>query len=154
MNKRTTSAGLAALLLVAACTDAVGPARHAPDAPRFATQAPGTTGIVLDQMNGKLRDQGTEIWQGFQPTNPHNGDAIVVTFSWLGSTNTIDSVTDVLTTTPFTPVGNKYTRSEEHTSELQSQSNLVCRLLLEKKKKTPPREHNVNGASWVRYRAL
>src|SRR2546430_7884008 len=42
-------------------------------------------------------------------------------------------------------------RSEEHTSELQSQSNLVCRLLLEKKKKTrktlhplahaPPHEH-------------
>src|SRR5688572_31684343 len=31
-------------------------------------------------------------------------------------------------------------RSEEHTSELQSQSNLVCRLLLEKKKK-PPRRH-------------
>src|SRR2546430_8247459 len=29
------------------------------------------------------------------------------------------------------------TRSEEHTSELQSQSNLVCRLLLEKKKRTP-----------------
>src|SRR5688572_33416062 len=30
-------------------------------------------------------------------------------------------------------------RSEEHTSELQSQSNLVCRLLLEKKKATSPR---------------
>src|SRR2546427_2173271 len=29
----------------------------------------------------------------------------------------------------------KKERSEEHTSELQSQSNLVCRLLLEKKKK-------------------
>src|SRR5260370_20752236 len=28
-------------------------------------------------------------------------------------------------------------RSEEHTSELQSHLNLVCRLLLEKKKKTP-----------------
>src|SRR2546427_5802587 len=28
---------------------------------------------------------------------------------------------------------NELTRSEEHTSELQSQSNLVCRLLLEKK---------------------
>src|SRR3989475_4392083 len=28
-----------------------------------------------------------------------------------------------------------FARSEEHTSELQSQSNLVCRLLLEKKKK-------------------
>src|SRR5688572_30883241 len=31
--------------------------------------------------------------------------------------------------------GNLEWRSEEHTSELQSQSNLVCRLLLEKKKK-------------------
>src|SRR2546427_2735047 len=31
-------------------------------------------------------------------------------------------------------VGEQF-RSEEHTSELQSQSNLVCRLLLEKKKK-------------------
>src|SRR5436309_5888291 len=29
-----------------------------------------------------------------------------------------------------------YDRSEEHTSELQSRENLVCRLLLEKKKKT------------------
>src|SRR2546427_9628840 len=32
-------------------------------------------------------------------------------------------------------LGFTYKRSEEHTSELQSQSNLVCRLLLEKKKK-------------------
>src|SRR2546430_3827735 len=31
-------------------------------------------------------------------------------------------------------------RSEEHTSELQSQSNLVCRLLLEKKKKKTRKE--------------
>src|SRR2546430_13267913 len=30
----------------------------------------------------------------------------------------------------------RFPRSEEHTSELQSQSNLVCRLLLEKKKNT------------------
>src|SRR2546427_5792440 len=36
------------------------------------------------------------------------------------------------TSVPAGPVG---WRSEEHTSELQSQSNLVCRLLLEKKKK-------------------
>src|SRR2546427_782943 len=34
---------------------------------------------------------------------------------------------------PHRPVESR--RSEEHTSELQSQSNLVCRLLLEKKKK-------------------
>src|SRR2546430_13579901 len=38
-----------------------------------------------------------------------------------------------VTSTPNSEV--PLTRSEEHTSELQSQSNLVCRLLLEKKKK-------------------
>src|SRR5688572_32344539 len=35
-------------------------------------------------------------------------------------------------------------RSEEHTSELQSQSNLVCRLLLEKKKNNQQREKDEN----------
>src|SRR2546427_5602763 len=38
-------------------------------------------------------------------------------------------------------VGAKRKRSEEHTSELQSQSNLVCRLLLEKKKKKRSNQH-------------
>src|SRR5205085_8906851 len=37
-------------------------------------------------------------------------------------------------------------RSEEHTSELQPQSNLVCRLLLEKKKK---KKKNVNQLSYL-----
>src|SRR5438270_5288604 len=35
---------------------------------------------------------------------------------------------------PILSMGRHRDRSEEHTSELQSQSNLVCRLLLEKKK--------------------
>src|SRR5438270_6679317 len=45
-------------------------------------------------------------------------------------------------------------RSEEHTSELQSQSNLVCRLLLEKKKKIKIRSsinmtiRHCTNASW------
>src|SRR2546430_9950477 len=39
-------------------------------------------------------------------------------------------------------------RSEEHTSELQSQSNLVCRLLLEKKKqRTRPRVYSYESTS-------
>src|SRR5256885_5434368 len=38
----------------------------------------------------------------------------------------------------------KHGRSEEHTSELQSPCNLVCRLLLEKKKKT----HSLQRASF------
>src|SRR5256886_12532236 len=36
-------------------------------------------------------------------------------------------------------------RSEEHTSELQSQSNLVCRLLLEKKKKIIIEQHSIHS---------
>src|SRR2546430_10717049 len=46
---------------------------------------------------------------------------------------------------PLVELRGRGARSEEHTSELQSQSNLVCRLLLEKKKKnqhilSPPKQ--------------
>src|SRR5256885_13263950 len=42
-------------------------------------------------------------------------------------------------------LGNRLFRSEEHTSELQSPCNLVCRLLLEKKKKTSYKiNHSLN----------
>src|SRR5688572_32681768 len=43
-------------------------------------------------------------------------------------------------------------RSEEHTSELQSQSNLVCRLLLEKKKSISPYFHRMSAGVTVNYR--
>src|SRR5256885_5266886 len=50
----------------------------------------------------------------------------------------------------------RQSRSEEHTSELQSPCNLVCRLLLEKKKNFPPRilqssmhDHSASTA-WAR----
>src|SRR2546421_1743400 len=48
------------------------------------------------------------------------------------------------------------TRSEEHTSELQSRSDLVCRLLLEKKKKnkltgTNYRRHQVTNSDVIWY---
>src|SRR2546427_8175647 len=44
-------------------------------------------------------------------------------------------------------------RSEEHTSELQSQSNLVCRLLLEKKKKNNHKMGNDQGTGKMRRKA-
>src|SRR5438270_3166159 len=49
----------------------------------------------------------------------------------------VTSVTDILEQLNLfmVPQHMEAQRSEEHTSELQSQSNLVCRLLLEKKKK-------------------
>src|SRR2546430_4188344 len=49
----------------------------------------------------------------------------------------------LLVTTPIL-VLRKF-RSEEHTSELQSQSNLVCRLLLEKKKKRYSVSHDASN---------
>jgi len=92
MDKRTALAGLsgggllAAVLLAAGCTEPVGPGPEGrgPGAPQFDVGASG--GIALDQLNGKLGET-TTIWQGFHPTNPHLGDAIVVTFFWVGSTN-------------------------------------------------------------------
>src|SRR5712692_10331697 len=108
MVKQTTVAGLsglvAAALLVAACSESVGPQRTGLRSPAF--------DVGGDQLNGTLNESGTMLIKGFNPANPHHGDAIVATFYWLGSTNIIDSVTDVLTTTPYTPVGNKYTLVE------------------------------------------
>src|SRR5438270_13866347 len=45
-------------------------------------------------------------------------------------------------------------RSEEHTSELQSQSNLVCRLLLEKKKGAQVQKLQMQTSSGSRYRRI
>src|SRR2546430_3744904 len=47
-----------------------------------------------------------------------------------------------------------YGRSEEHTSELQSQSNLVCRLLLEKKKNTSRATHSEAASGRRRWSGL
>src|SRR5260221_9784542 len=41
-----------------------------------------------------------------------------------------------------------YLRSEEHTSELQSHSDLVCRLLLEKKKKSTTPRSSSSSQRW------
>src|SRR2546427_5099093 len=52
---------------------------------------------------------------------------------WCGARNGRRATSD--SPSGSTPATEWILRSEEHTSELQSQSNLVCRLLLEKKKK-------------------
>ena len=111
MYKRTTwtdlSGLLAAVLLAVSCTEPVGPRPEGrgPGAPRFDVAA--SSGIALDQLNGKLGET-TTIWQGFHPTNPHLGDAIVVTFYWIGSTNILTRVYDHLGDANATPVGNTY----------------------------------------------
>src|SRR5688572_32086938 len=50
---------------------------------------------------------------------------------------------------PAPRTGSSNRRSEEHTSELQSQSNLVCRLLLEKKKKK--KKKKINKKKKIKY---
>src|SRR5688572_32724741 len=45
-------------------------------------------------------------------------------------------------------------RSEEHTSELQSQSNLVCRLLLEKKKKKKKKKKTNTNTQITTYQLI
>src|SRR5688572_9266510 len=73
-------------------------------------------------------------------TTPHNG-CVGISGPIVDIVNNFDDEVDVVisghTHLPYNCVidGKIVTRSEEHTSELQSQSNLVCRLLLEKKKK-------------------
>src|SRR2546427_4927187 len=59
--------------------------------------------------------------------------SVVRVNSPLANGTVIHNATYGITSTETGPVPG---RSEEHTSELQSQSNLVCRLLLEKKKKS------------------
>src|SRR5690606_42078476 len=68
--------------------------------------------------------------------NPIAGATVTITDTRTGATRTITTgangtfaATGLVTGGPYT-----VTRSEEHTSELQSRENLVCRLLLEKKK--------------------
>jgi len=117
MFHKTTAASLSRLfilsLLAASCRDAVSPQPHAVRAPALAS-ATGS-GITLDQQNGVFGDAipwgngSTHVGKGFDPQNPHVGDAIVATFFWVGSTNTITTVTDHLSDAAQTPVGNTYT---------------------------------------------
>src|SRR2546430_9765269 len=62
-----------------------------------------------------------------------------------------DTITSIAVTAPS--ISLSFSRSEEHTSELQSQSNLVCRLLLEKKKTKLSCCNNFEPAYYVGNRA-
>ncbi len=125
--KRTrvaSRAGLAVVLIAIACTESIGPERRNPGVPMFSYSA---NGITLNKQNGALGGSGQLLIKGFNPTNPHHGDAIIATFFWLGSTNIIDSVRDVLTTAPsYTPVGNRYTLVEYVTAGGYSMATYIA----------------------------
>src|SRR5438093_6717147 len=82
----------------------------------------GTTGISWPQLQS--------LWQHLEATG---WDAACVTDHFMPNTrNPVDDTLECWTALSGLALS---TRSEEHTSELQSLTNLVCRLLLEKKKK-------------------
>ncbi|HEY6853346.1 MAG TPA: hypothetical protein VI139_03805, partial [Gemmatimonadales bacterium] len=103
---------LGAAVFFAACHDAAAPTGLRPSA---ATVAAAPAAITLDQQSSVLNDAepwpagGTHVGKDFGPTNPHLGDAIVATFFWRGTTNTITTVSDHLCDVNSTPVGNTYT---------------------------------------------
>ena len=84
-GKRVT--GLAWIVVcvaaVAACTGALAP----PTRRLLPSFSYSPNGAALDQFNGALGENGTLVIKGFNPTNPHHGDAIIATFYWIGSTN-------------------------------------------------------------------
>src|SRR2546427_9476572 len=87
----------------------------------------GVVGRRTRPGNSAFRSPHSALFRGLHP------QTIVESIEVLGHPNDEGNFDDLslIPRSPQSPVQ----RSEEHTSELQSQSNLVCRLLLEKKKK-------------------
>src|SRR3712207_7853992 len=81
-----------------------------------------------------FRSTGADFWGGYTANEPELwsvqfGDYLEIQGTAMSQMYRIGAVVATKTPPP---------RSEEHTSELQSRQYLVCRLLLEKKKNSPP----------------
>src|SRR5690349_16037954 len=109
MRSRAMVLGVSGVLAVAlGCSESTSSTNRSLGKPRL--------DVTWNSTNGTLGATGNLIIKGFDGGNPRQGDAIIATFVWLGSTDIIDSVTDVETTTPFTPIGNTFHRVEYVTS--------------------------------------
>src|SRR5205085_5239288 len=95
--------------------------------PRLPGVGADTVGGVMSSIRVLLVDDQALVRQGFRMILDAEPDIEVV-----GEAS--DGEQAVASAARFSPDVDSLLRSEEHTSELQSQSNLVCRLLLEKKK--------------------
>src|SRR5690606_41273374 len=98
--------------------------------PPLSTRFPYTT--LFRSFDGIENDTGDSLnpyfWiAGTGDMRPVHHQNVAYTQSYYSDGDALDLLDPVI---PATTIG----RSEEHTSELQSRENLVCRLLLEKKK--------------------
>src|SRR6266478_1834498 len=110
-----------------------------------ALESCGCTSTISDSVNQRIRSMSCTARSMTTPTfdiRGGNGPTRVIAIERISSPDiaclmaaTAGLKRSTCPTIKVTPA--RRARSEEHTSELQSQSNLVCRLLLEKKKKTP-----------------
>src|SRR5256885_8697287 len=86
----------------------------------------------------------TTLFRSLAPTPLTSPISADVGMAWLYSATQHESVANLCSLAGIN-------RSEEHTSELQSPCNLVCRLLLEKKKKKTYRHTNKKESINVNY---
>src|SRR5437667_8109193 len=87
---------------------------------------------LLEIMKGKYQTFGVDI---DQPASVSQCDVMHICFPFQSDKFVRQVVEYIHQYRPALTVINSTVRSEEHTSELQSHHDLVCRLLLEKKKK-------------------
>src|SRR5690606_40065414 len=100
---------------------------------RFFFSDPAPTGIYPLSLHDALPIFGEGVTYFCHCTYPVIGHAI---HNDGGAVNAVTFITDLFVIHAFQSAGaalDGTRRSEEHTSELQSRENLVCRLLLEKK---------------------
>src|SRR5258708_27024993 len=115
-----------------------------PDAPSSGLDLPYVEGRRLDKPTHPLTILATGLYDQTLP--PQDGAPIRLVVPWEYGFKGIKSIVKIKLVADQPPTtwslqwpeayGLIFTRSEEHTSELQSPDHLVCRLLLEKKKNT------------------
>src|SRR2546422_2164280 len=109
-----------------------------PFSPHSSIRAPAVRGPP-----GFLKTEPAHGWSNGVPALRHRSSRACNSLSLAGGSSMSASFASTTITLPR--FEDRYLRSEEHTSELQSRLHLVCRLLLEKKKKIKKNNKNTQN---------
>src|SRR2546427_9373011 len=110
-------------------TASLGLKRWVPPAP------PGSAATAALSCRSTAKSSSTQMPRPYVPTIKSLLWTTMSLYKVVGRLSISDCQWSPSSNETYTALSVPANRSEEHTSELQSQSNLVCRLLLEKKKK-------------------
>src|SRR6266508_4981332 len=97
----------------------------------------GYESTIIQLSAGEAKSHQTD--EGFEFGHLQLGGDYAGLAPWRIGAFTSLAIAEYTNRTTGTPAGSASSRSEEHTSELQSRGHLVCRLLLAKKNKNPTR---------------